>query len=204
MDMPTILHNPTFVGGAVSRMLGASVEPQYRGVWVVNLKRGAKTRLVTDGNVAVPSPDGSQFVFHANRGSGVFDLFIRPVSGSGGDTLLVPSTENKIAMDWSRDGRSWSTSAQTPRPSRTCGCCRRPAIVGLRRSWQRRSTRLRRGCPPTAAGSLTRRTSQAAGKCMCSRSRCLGASRRCPWAEAPSRSGGRMARSCSTWLPTAA
>jgi len=54
---------------------------------------------------AVWSPDGKNVVFQSNR-NGPFDLFIKQLNGSRGDTLLFSSsTKWKQPYSWSPDGR---------------------------------------------------------------------------------------------------
>jgi Tol biopolymer transport system component len=65
------------------------------------------TRLTFDAasnGFPVWSPDGSHVAFRSNR-SGKFDLYQKPSNGAGDDELLVKSDEDKVATDWSRDGR---------------------------------------------------------------------------------------------------
>ena len=50
------------------------------------------------------SPDGSRIVFDSNR-KGHRDLYQKPSSGAGTEELLVESPQDKVATDWSADGR---------------------------------------------------------------------------------------------------
>ena len=51
------------------------------------------------------SPDGKQIAFNSTRKNGVPDLYVKPSSGAGSEELLLESLVNKIASDWSPDGR---------------------------------------------------------------------------------------------------
>jgi Tol biopolymer transport system component len=54
------------------------------------------------------SPDGSQIIFAANPGGGVLNLFKKPSNLTGKAEEVFKSTENKNAVDWSRDGKTLS------------------------------------------------------------------------------------------------
>ena len=76
-------------------------------VWLLDTKRGVLSRFTTDAAddvVPVWSPDGRRVVFSSNR-TGVHDLYVKPVTGGGTETLLLSSAEPKLATDWSADGR---------------------------------------------------------------------------------------------------
>ncbi|MGH9316728.1 MAG: protein kinase domain-containing protein [Thermoanaerobaculia bacterium] len=50
------------------------------------------------------SPDGSRIVFDSNR-NGPADIFVKALSGAGGEQLLLHSKEAKAPTDWSPDGK---------------------------------------------------------------------------------------------------
>ena len=85
---------------AVSRVVQGSPD-----VWLID---GARTTRLTfeaeNDNYPLWSPDGSRIVFSAVRSSAL-NLYQKPSSGAGRETLLVESTQNKAATSWSRDGR---------------------------------------------------------------------------------------------------
>ncbi len=76
-------------------------------VWLLDLARGASTRLTFDGAGAGDgtwSPDGSQIAYAPGGGQST-DLYRKPANGAGQAELLFHSDEIKSPMDWSRDGR---------------------------------------------------------------------------------------------------
>jgi Tol biopolymer transport system component len=74
-------------------------------IWLLDGARA--TRFTFDSPLdrfPVWSPDGSRIVFDSNR-KGSRNLYVKPSGGAGDETLLVESAQDKIANDWSRDGR---------------------------------------------------------------------------------------------------
>lgn len=94
----TDLHNPVAVPGTDHLLVDGN------GVSLVDLPRGTTTRLVADGSTPIPSPDGRRVLFNAARSGGISDLYVRTI-GSDDDELLLTTGENKLANDWTRDGR---------------------------------------------------------------------------------------------------
>jgi serine/threonine protein kinase/Tol biopolymer transport system component len=77
-------------------------------IWILEPSRGVTSRLISDGagaHMPVWSPDGSRILFSSNRFGGV-DLFSIRADGTGGDELLVRSSEKALLRftDWSLDG----------------------------------------------------------------------------------------------------
>jgi Tol biopolymer transport system component len=76
-------------------------------VWLIDAAHGVPTRFTFDAAFAgrpVWSPDGSRVVFQSSR-KGVYNLYWHLSSGAGADQLLLESDQNKMANDWSSDGR---------------------------------------------------------------------------------------------------
>jgi DNA-binding winged helix-turn-helix (wHTH) protein/Tol biopolymer transport system component len=105
------LHNPALIDKRNQVLLDGG------GVWSVDLQRGTTMRVVADGSTPVPSPDGTRVVFDAVRASGITDLYIRSLD-SNEDELLLHTSENKLANDWTRDGRYVVFVSRNPKTGR--------------------------------------------------------------------------------------
>ena len=76
-------------------------------IWLHELSRGTSSRLTADASLHYSplwSPDGSRVVFSSDR-NGPYDLYQRAASGAGEEELLARSSDDKVATDWSEDGR---------------------------------------------------------------------------------------------------
>ena len=76
-------------------------------IWLIDAARGIPSRVTSDANLdstAIWSPEGNRLVFRSNR-NGVYDLYEKPVTGTGNEQPLFTSPEDKIPSDWSSDGR---------------------------------------------------------------------------------------------------
>ena len=104
IDAPGTLTNPTFSPDE-KQLLAVSFDPELRGVWLLDLARGAPNRLVPDGTLPMPSPTGDTIAFASARNAGVFDMYLRRLDGPAGDEPLLQTNESKFVNDWSRDGR---------------------------------------------------------------------------------------------------
>lgn len=81
--------------------------PNNIDVWLIDLVRGGLRRFTFDtaaDQLPFWSPDGTRIAFQSNR-KGPFDIYLKPSSGVGTDTLLLTTPNNKGALDWSKDGR---------------------------------------------------------------------------------------------------
>jgi predicted Ser/Thr protein kinase len=74
-------------------------------VWLQDSVRNTRfTFDPADDRYPIWSPDGAAVVFASNR-KGAYDLYQKPVNGSGNEQLLVQSEDFKRPTSWSRDGR---------------------------------------------------------------------------------------------------
>jgi Tol biopolymer transport system component len=83
------------------------VQQNNPDLWIVDLARGLRSRFTFDkagDRYPVWSPDGDRIVFSSNR-EGVLDLYWKPSNGATHEELLLKSSDDKIALDWSRDGK---------------------------------------------------------------------------------------------------
>jgi Tol biopolymer transport system component len=86
------------------------MDPQTktRDIWVLDLVRGAKTRLTfdpADDINPVWSPDGARVAFTSNR-KGERDIYQKLADGSGSEELLLEGNDGqKNLEDWSADGK---------------------------------------------------------------------------------------------------
>ncbi len=98
-------------------LIAPSVSPDGRRVAVFRTVQGNTDIWLLDGTrtsrftfdaaretFPIWSPDGSRIAFESNR-KGHRDLYQKPSSGAGAEELLVESPQDKIAIDWSADGR---------------------------------------------------------------------------------------------------
>jgi Tol biopolymer transport system component/predicted Ser/Thr protein kinase len=75
-------------------------------IWVIDLKRGARSRLTFEPTVEtspVWSPDGARIAYSSDRKGQ--PLIVKSSSGTGGEEILFQSDDAKNPTSWSRDGR---------------------------------------------------------------------------------------------------
>jgi dipeptidyl aminopeptidase/acylaminoacyl peptidase len=113
-DSPRLSHDGRTV--ALRRTVSGN-----RDVWLIDPVRGVRRRFTFDAAAEsgpIWSPDGSRIAFHAARKGGALnDLYLKPVSGPGSETLLLETSENKNIQDWSPDGRFILYSNFSQKPS---------------------------------------------------------------------------------------
>jgi len=74
-------------------------------VWLLDAMRTTRfTFSAGQDRFPVWSPDGNRIVFDSNR-NGHRDLYVKAANGATNEELLIESDQNKVASDWSRDGR---------------------------------------------------------------------------------------------------
>jgi hypothetical protein len=73
-------------------------------IWIVDIRRGSKTRLTQDATCSVWTPDGKEVTFASNRG-GTWNMYTIAADGSGSDQLLIQQEYDQFPTSWSPDGR---------------------------------------------------------------------------------------------------
>jgi len=100
---PSVLAGPVRLSpdGTRAAVTIADYSKSTRDIWVLDIGRGRRTRLTSDGQWQYPvwSPDGSCIV--ASRGG---KLFRRNSDGTGDEEPLPAVAQNPIPTSWSRDG----------------------------------------------------------------------------------------------------
>ena len=77
-------------------------------LWMFDFQRGTANPFTFGvGNDSYPvwSPDGQQVAFTSTRENGQEDVFLKPVSGGGGEQPLLTQNGDKEPDKWSPDGR---------------------------------------------------------------------------------------------------
>ena len=90
-------------------------------LWLMDTLRATLRRFTLDpGGDAGPiwSPDSRRIVFGSDRRAGNLDLYEKPADGSEQEKLLVESSMDKNAMDWSPDGRFILYGSADPKSGR--------------------------------------------------------------------------------------
>ncbi len=117
IDAPIAFRNPAFLPGQRQLLAASSGDAEHKGLWTIDVERGALTRIAADGMRPIASPDGSRIAFTSDRAAGVADLYVRATTGRDGEEeLLLKTGDNKFICDWSADGRYLvfgSTNART-------------------------------------------------------------------------------------------
>jgi serine/threonine protein kinase/Tol biopolymer transport system component len=85
-----------------------------RDIWIIDLERGSEGRLTFGpGDTFNPvwSPDGARIAYTSRRKE-KRDLYVKNVSGTGEEQLLLASNADKSAESWSPDGSLLSFNRQ--------------------------------------------------------------------------------------------
>jgi len=88
-------------------------------IWLLDIGRSVLSRFTFDpanDADALWSPDGSRIVFSSSR-KGAYDLYVKPTTGAGTEEVLVASSQNKVATDWSSDGHLILYRSNDPKTS---------------------------------------------------------------------------------------
>jgi serine/threonine protein kinase len=86
-------------------------------IWTIeNQAHGVMQQFTSNQTNAlypVWSPDGTRVAFQSSRrGGGFYDLYVKSFGGTGAESPLLESADNKTLNDWSRDGRFVLMSVQ--------------------------------------------------------------------------------------------
>jgi Tol biopolymer transport system component/DNA-binding winged helix-turn-helix (wHTH) protein len=103
---PVDLRNPMLSRDGRRLVAASRSHDERRGIWTIDVERGAISRVTADGMRPLLSPSGDRIAFTSDRAAGVADIYIRPVGGrETEDTLVLKSPDNKFVSDWSPDGQ---------------------------------------------------------------------------------------------------
>jgi DNA-binding winged helix-turn-helix (wHTH) protein/Tol biopolymer transport system component len=108
------IHNP-MVSPDERMLVGNGGAGAGGGIWILDLERGAPTRIAEGGNLAAWSHDGARVTYTSRRDAGAPDIAIRAI-GDSQEEILLRTNEMKISGNWSPDGRAFtfvSSNAET-------------------------------------------------------------------------------------------
>jgi hypothetical protein len=77
-------------------------------LWLREFARGVMTRLTFDpatDRLPVWSPDGKQVAFSSDRDGGVAQIYRKDASGAGQEERLTEGPNQKLVLDWTKDGK---------------------------------------------------------------------------------------------------
>ncbi len=99
------------------RRLALSIAAANDDIWILDLGRGALTRLTHGGgnhNSPVWSPDGGRVAIGAERG-GPWNVFLLPADGASGEERLTSDPASQLPSSFSPDGRSLAFVQASPK-----------------------------------------------------------------------------------------
>jgi Tol biopolymer transport system component len=102
------LHNPVLSPDSRSLLADGA-----GGLWLLDLERGAPTRLVENANLASWSPDGDRITFTTHHEAKAA-IYTRPVLGPDQESLLVGGDEMKISGNWSPNTGEFVFASSNP------------------------------------------------------------------------------------------
>ena len=120
-DTPLTAETRGFRHPAISRdgrLVAMTIDPRPSEVWVLDVERGALTKVADEGHNLLPkwTPGGRQLSFSSNR-SGDMELYVNSFDGTGEARLLLERPFPQYATSWSPDGRLLTFNE----PTRTTG-----------------------------------------------------------------------------------
>jgi Tol biopolymer transport system component len=100
------LHNPALSPDG-TRVFGNTFPPSQSGIWMVDLERGATSRVIPDGTMPVPAPDGRTLAYTATlpNGAGILTASI-DAPDAGDRAAHAVSVDAKIPVQFADDGRT--------------------------------------------------------------------------------------------------
>jgi Tol biopolymer transport system component len=101
-----VLANPEMAPGGRRVAVSRAVQGNF-DIYIDEIAGGGQKRLTSDPaleQAVVWSPNASRVVFNTDR-TGKYDLFEKPASGASAEHQLLVTPQDKVACDWSLDGR---------------------------------------------------------------------------------------------------
>ena len=87
-------------------------------LWMMEVARGTLTRITSDANRPVWSPDGTRLAFTSGQQDGLLQVYWQRVGDSDAPQLLFKSSEAQNLLDWSSDDQHLLISSQSPTTAR--------------------------------------------------------------------------------------
>jgi hypothetical protein len=97
------------------KKLAIVVDELQSNVYIYDIAKGMRKKLTLEGNNGNPiwTPDGTRITFSSNR-NGQWDIFWKPVDGSGDAQLLHSGQYNSSPSSWSSNGKLLAFTQQHP------------------------------------------------------------------------------------------